>query len=133
MKTILSLALLTMFGTAANFAQNTDNVPNPILCGAAKSGDVISYADLAKCDELTLPYKELKVKSFVLSYAVKSTDGQRLFVEHTNSGAKLSDAIKAAIKTLEAKKVEKVLIENVVVLEQDGTERKMTGLDIRLE
>lgn len=133
MKTIVSIVLLTMFGTTINFAQSNDNnTPTPILCGATKSGDVIKYADIAKCTELTLPYKELKVKSFVVSYAEKSAEGQRLFVEHKNFGAKLNDEIKDVFKTLEAKKVEKVLIENVVIIDQNGEERKMPGLFVRL-
>lgn len=129
MKTILSVVLLTMFGTTATFAQSSENIPNPILCSAAKSGDVITYSDLMNCDELTLPYKELKVKSFV--FAFKAQDG--LFVEYQNVGGKLNQDVKDAIKTLESTEVRKVMIESVVVIQEDGTERKMRGLDVVLK
>jgi hypothetical protein len=133
MKTILSVILLSMFGAVTSFAQNTDHVPTPVLCGAAKSGDVLSYADIAKCEELTSPYKEVKIKSFVLAYTVTGADGNAVFVEYNNTGGKFGNDIKEALKTLEAKKVKKVLIENVLVIDKDGSERKMKGLDVVLK
>ena len=112
----------------------TDNIPNVSFCNAVNINDTIKYADLVKCDELTQPYKELKIKSFTFSYSIPSSENkdEQLFVDYSNIGSKLNKQILDVLKTLEAKKVKKILIEQVVILEADGTERKMKGIIINL-
>jgi len=136
-KTILIAVLLTLIGTRLTYGQTkvtTDNIPNVSFCKAVNINDTIKYADIVKCDELTQPYKELKIKSFTFSYSIPSADNkdEQIFVDYSNTGSKLNKQILDVLKTLEVKKVKRILIEQVVVLEADGTERKMKGIIINL-
>ncbi|MDO9186752.1 MAG: hypothetical protein Q7W13_12135 [Bacteroidia bacterium] len=137
-KIILTPVLLTMISTTLTFGQtkvNSDNIPNVTFCNAAHENDTIRYSDLVKCVEITQPYKELKIKSFTVSFLFPPADGkgEALFLDYSNTGGKLSEQILDVFKTLEAKKVKKILIEQVVILDADGkTERKMKGTVVNL-
>lgn len=137
-KIILTPVLLTMISTTLIFGQtklNSDNIPNVTFCNATHENDTLKYSDLVKCVEITQPYKELKIKSFTVSFLFPPTDGQgeALFLDYSNTGSKLSEQILDVFKTLEAKKVKKILIEQVMVFDVDGkTERKMKGTVINL-
>ncbi|MDP1746345.1 MAG: hypothetical protein Q8L90_12250 [Bacteroidota bacterium] len=137
-KIILTSVLLTLISTTLTFGQtkvNSDNIPNVIFCNAAHENDTIKYSDLVKCIEITQPYKELKIKSFTVSFLFPPADGkgESLFLDYSNTGGKLSEQILDVFKTLEAKKVKKIIIEQVTVLDVDGkTERKMKGTVINL-
>lgn len=132
MKTIFSAFFLTMFSATAAYAQTAGDIPNAILCCASKPGDTITYAELIKCDELTHPSKEVKVKSFKLSFAVSEGAGA-LYHEYNNTGGKLSKEVKDVLSTLESKRVKKLLIENVVVLTPRGDIRNIKGIDVNLK
>ncbi len=82
------------------------------------------------------PYKELKIKSFIFSVLIPPADGkgEGVFIDYENTGSKLNKQILDVLKTLEAKKVKKILIEKVIIIEADGkTERKMRGIVINLK
>jgi len=130
--------LLTMLSATVLFGQTKvypDKIPNVSFCNAVNLNDTIKYSDLVKCDEVMQPYKELKIKSFTFSFLVPPSDGkgESLFMDYANAGGKLNIQILDMLKTFEAKKVKKILIEEVKVLEADGkTERKMKGININL-
>lgn len=138
-KTILTSVLLALLSTTSILAQtkvNSDSIPNVSFCNAVKENDTIKYSDLGKCDEIMQPYKELKIKSFVFSFLIPSADvkGEGAFVDYPNTGSKLNKQTLDVLKTLEAKKVKKILIENVIIIEADGkTERKMRGIAVNLK
>ncbi len=138
-KAITTSVLLTLISTTLIFGQtkvNSGNIPNVIFCNAAHENDTIKYSDLSKCDEITQPYKELKIKSFTVSFLMPPIDGkgEALFLDYSNTGGKLNQQILDVLKTLESKKVKKILIEQVMVLDADGkTERKMKGTVINLK
>lgn len=139
MKTIIAAtALITVLSTSVIFGQAKayqDEVPNVSFCGAMNSNDKIRYSDLGKCDEVLQPHKELKIKSFTMAFLVPAPDGKGdgIFMDFPNTGSKLNKETLDALNTLKDKNVKKVVIEHVVVLEANGTERKMKGIDIRLE
>jgi hypothetical protein len=133
MKKITStLSLLIVICVGQAFAQQkkaeSEN-PNVTFCNAVKDNDTLKYADLVKCGELTQPYyKELKIKSFVMS-----VNENGAFKDIVNEGGKLSKENMDFIKSLEAKHINKLIIEDVKVLEANGTERKMRGITINLK
>ncbi|MES2286032.1 MAG: hypothetical protein V4547_10120 [Bacteroidota bacterium] len=137
-KATLTSVLLTLISTTLTFGQtkvNSDNIPNVIFCNAAHENDTITYSELVKCAEITQPYKELKIKSFTVIFLFPPADGkgESLFLDYSNTGGKLNQQILDVLKTLESKKVKKILIEQVMVLDVDGkTERKMKGTIINL-
>lgn len=137
-KIILTPVLLTMISATLTFGQtkvNSDNIPNVSFCNATHENDTIKYSDLIKCVEITQPYKELKIESFTVSFLMPANEGkgEELFLDYSNTGGKLNQQILDVLKTLEAKNVKKILIEQVVVLDVDGkTERKMKGTVINL-
>jgi len=110
--------------------------PNVAFCGATKNNDVIKYEDLLKCDEVTLPYEELKIKSFSLSAMIPGEKDREnsMFVDSKNQGSKLSKESLDLIKRCVQRKGTKILIENVIVFETDGkSERKFEGISINLK
>ncbi|MES2593105.1 MAG: hypothetical protein V4608_14575 [Bacteroidota bacterium] len=138
MKTVIAAtALITMLSTSVIFGQAKayqDEIPNVSFCGAMNQNDKIRYSDLENCDEVLQPYKELKIKSFTLAYMIPSPEGKGgVFVDFPNTGGKLNQQTLDALKTLKDKNVKKIMIEAVVVLEANGTERKMKGINISLE
>jgi len=125
--------------SSANFtnAQNKQ-MPNPnvAFCGATKNNDVIKYEDLLKCDEVTLPYKELKIKSFSMSAMIpgEKAGENGKFVHSKNEGSKLSKEYLGLIKKCAQRKGTKILIENLIVIDVDGkSERKFEGISINLK
>lgn len=138
-KIILTSLLLALLGITSVLGQtkgNSDSIPNVSFCNAVKENDTIKYSALGKCDEIMQPYKELKIKSFVFSFLIPSADvkGEGAFEDYSNTGSKLNKQTLDVLKTLEAKKVKKILIENVIIIEADGkTERKMRGIVINLK
>lgn len=137
-KIILTPVLLTMISATLTFGQtkgNSDNIPNVTFCNATHENNTITYSDLVKCNEITPPYKELKIKSFRVSFLFPPSEerAEAMFLDYSNTGAKLNEKILELFKTLEAKKVKKIFIEQVMVVDADGkTERKMRGIIINL-
>ena len=106
------------------------------FCGATKNNDVIKYEDLLKCDAVTLPYKEPKIKSFSVSAMIpgEKAEENSMFVDSKNEGSKLSKESLDLIKRCVQRKGTKILIENVIVIETDGkSERKSEGISINLK
>lgn len=137
-KLIFTAILFTILNTNLSFGQEKAKelpVPNVTLCGATKDNDMVKYADLLKCDELMLPYKQLKIKSFTFVYALPADGkGDGIFIDIPNTGSKFNNQILDILKTAEAKKVYRLLIENVIVYDTDGTsERKFTGINIKVQ
>jgi len=137
-KIIFTAILFTILNTNLSFGQEKAKelpVPNVTLCGATKDMDMVKYADLLKCDELMLPYKQLKIKSFTFSYALPADGkGDGIFIDINNTGSKFNNQILDVLKNAEAKKVYRLLIENVIVIDTDGkTERKFAGINIKVQ
>ena len=140
-KTILAAVLFTMMSTTLIYGQTKEvkkeEAPDITFCGTTKGEANLTYADIVKCDEIMLKDKSLKIKSFNISFMVPAEnpkDGAGLFIDRKNEGNKFSKENMEILKTLEAKKSKKLLIENVIALEADGkTERKLHGLAISLK
>ena len=136
-KTIFSILILLIVSANFTNAQNKQ-IPNPnvAFCGATKNNDVIKYEDLLKCDAVTLPYKEPKIKSFSVSAMIpgEKAEENSMFVDSKNEGSKLSKESLDLIKRCVQRKGTKILIENVIVIETDGkSERKFEGISINLK
>ena len=136
-KIFLSILLLAIVSTIPAFGQRKEKraIPKVSFCGATKDYDVVKYADLGKCEELTQPYGELQIKSFKIRALIppKDGNGEGMYVDKINVGSKLTKESIKFIKTFEAKKVKVLLFEEVIIIAPNGKNRKMEGLKINLE
>ncbi len=128
MKTLLFIAALIIISTAAIFGQAKGKAKTKaevLFCNTSSkySKFTMKYADLGKCNELLTIDKKLKIKKFNLSYK----DGSG-FVDMGNTGSKFNKEIRDFLKTCEARKINRIIIETTAF---DGAaEKKLSVLDI---
>ncbi|MCX6296738.1 MAG: hypothetical protein NTX97_11870 [Bacteroidetes bacterium] len=136
-KIILTLVMLTIVSTTQIFGQSKAKESAEMVSFCEKTGDAtLVCAALGKCDEITATNKEVKIKSFNMSWQLPASKSEKegLWIESSNMGGKISAENMAKLKTLEALKVTKLLIENVIATDADGkNERKISGMVITLK
>ncbi len=129
--------MFTILGTTHIFGQAKGKESAEMASFCGKSGDAtLVYAALWKCDNITAANKEVKIKSFNMRWQLPASKGEKegLWIESSNMGGKISAENMAKLKTLEALKVTKLLIENVIATDADGkNERKISGMVITLK
>jgi hypothetical protein len=124
-KNIFSLTALCFFAVSA-IAQNNKTTSGVSIC--KNTSNSFTVAELEKCN-MVLPLDEkLKVKSFLVSYLVTGKDGD-VFIDVPVLGNNFSPA---ALNTLKEKgsQIKKVIIENVVAVDDTHAEKKISGTEI---
>jgi len=128
-----SIIVVLSFGfiTTATFSQTQNKVDDKIqatFCNI-KDQDVVKYADLLKCDEVICPDENYRIVFFTFCFFKRGT-----YNDCPNSYGKFNSSNLKILKTLEQQKVKRIMIENIKVIEKNGTKEKyIKGLVINLE
>ncbi len=135
MKKILILLIAGLTSLTA-FSQKEAAGPTFTFCG--KSGNsTMTFDEFKKCKKDIVPVeKNVKIVSFIISMLVVPLEGKdSVFVDFQNIGGAFSEANTEAVdKLIKEKRIVggKILIEEVKV-SQDGTEKKVNGMIIKLK
>jgi hypothetical protein len=125
MKKIILSVILTSIMATVTYAQTSKKTAEISICKTTKN--VITLAELEKCNMVVTADDKMKVKSFTISFLVTGDDGKDVYADYKVAGNALTPNILAEIKRME-NKIKKVLIEEVIAVDASKNEKKLQGM-----
>ncbi|MCW3072216.1 MAG: hypothetical protein JWO44_2106 [Bacteroidetes bacterium] len=127
-KLILAVALFAAVNSTATAQDKKSSAVS--ICKSEKTS--FSIEELEKCNMLITRDEKIKVKSFKVSILVKGNDGKDVFIDYSVTGNVFSGEV---LETLKAKKgkISKVIIEDVIAVDVNKNEQKLSSLELSIK